>query len=140
MGVLDKYRPLSSQFLTITEFQKYLFHSEAMKYNNSVPNRVAFVGSSSVISGINPDLANGLFIQHGIKLYPVNYGQPGITAPALPLLKNIFLDNKINAIVLVYNTFFFPREYPSPGDDTRWYALRAQFSIPADAFKPIALD
>lgn len=124
MSVLDKYRPLSDRALKIVDFEKYLLHAEAMKYNDSNSNRVAFVGSSSVISGINPDLIMQFFIQRGIELYPINLGQPALSALELPMLKSFFLDKKIKTVVLAYNTCSFPREYLPPERDTRWQALR----------------
>jgi hypothetical protein len=124
MTVLDKYRPLSYKTLGIVDLEKYVLHAEAMKYNDPNSNRVAFVGSSSVISGINPDLVMQIFFQHGIELYPVNIGQPWSSALELPMLKNIFLDKKLKTVVVAYNTSFFPREYLPPETDTRWQAIR----------------
>ncbi len=120
---LDKYRPHPATIDASIFFQKQVFHLQALKLKPDTRNRIVFLGNSSVIQGIDTEIIRDIFSRKAFPLNPYNYGLVGLSALDLPMLKQYVLDDKIQTVVYIYNTFSFGQKKPSDKSTTRWNVL-----------------
>ena len=85
--------------------------------------KVVFLGSSSVVNGIDVERLQPALARTGGGLRAVNYGLAGLMAYELPMLKRYVLKPDVRTVVYLYNTFSFPDELHLQGPRARWDTL-----------------
>lgn len=105
--LLDRYRPEYRPRPLNVHIQKQILHLQYLTMESEIKNRVIFIGSSSVVNGIDVNIIKQILHKNNLDLYPINYGLTGLNAYELPLLKNYIITDKIKVIVYLYNTFSF---------------------------------
>jgi hypothetical protein len=104
---LDRYRPGRPGISTTTNVEKQMLHIEADARLNHATPKVIFIGTSSVVNGIDVNLIKAMWHENGFARTPVNYGLTGLMAYELPFLKKHLMTPEVEAIVFLYNTFCF---------------------------------
>lgn len=104
---LDRYRPGRPGISLTTHVEKQMLHIEADARLNRATPKVIFVGTSSVVNGIDVRLIEAIWRVTGFARTPVNYGLTGLMAYELPFLKTYMMTPQVEAIVFLYNTFCF---------------------------------
>ena len=104
---MDRYRPGRGGITTTTHVEKQMLHIEADARLNQAMPKVVFVGTSSVVNGIDVELIETVWLETGFDRKPVNYGLTGLMAYELPFLKDQLITTEVEAIVFIYNTFCF---------------------------------
>jgi hypothetical protein len=107
LELMDRYRPGLGGITTTTHVEKQMLHIEAdARLNGAVP-KVVFLGTSSVVNGIDVGVIEAVWRKMGFPKRPVNYGLTGLMAYELPFLKEQIIRPENEAIVFLYNTFCF---------------------------------
>lgn len=119
---LDKVRPAYEEISLEVHVQKQVFHLMTMNLHDNLDHRIIFVGSSSVVNGLDVNLIKQIFRANNLGLNPFNYGLTGFMAYELPFMKNMFLDHKVDVVVFLYNTFSFTGFYHPQAINIRWDA------------------
>lgn len=117
---LDEIRPPYGNGDLNVHTQKQMLHLHALERKRDVKNRIVFVGSSSVVNGIDTKIIQKKFSENEFHFYPMNYGLTAFRALELPFLKKQFLADEIDIIVYLYNTFSFGSILDLDKVNTRW--------------------
>ena len=104
---MDRYRPALGNITTMTHVESQYLHAEADSKLNRIEGKVVFMGSSSVVNGIDKNIIQLVWREIGYQGVPVNYGQTGFMAYEMPFMKNMALTPDVKATVFLYNTFCF---------------------------------
>ncbi|MCM8787137.1 MAG: hypothetical protein NC935_03690 [Candidatus Omnitrophica bacterium] len=89
--------------------EKILYRIQTVKKMNLKDKLIIFIGSSSVLSGIDENIVRNIFNIKKIDKIPLNFGLLGMSAIELPFHKDCFLNKNVHLVVYLYNTFSFPR-------------------------------
>jgi len=103
---------------TIVQWQ--MMRIEKMATEKSQYGKVIFVGSSSVVNGIDVNIVDDVLKSSGLNEMSRNYGATGLSAYELPLLKRYLLRPDVRLIVFLYNTFSFGDHFHEQAYLTRW--------------------
>jgi hypothetical protein len=117
---LDSVRPQYGFSSLNVHTQKQMLHLHAQHRQKNIKNRVIFLGSSSVVNGLDMKIFQRNFVEQGTPFYPLNYGLTSFRAMELPFLKEYFLSDEIDIIVYLYNTFSFGNTLDLTRVHIRW--------------------
>jgi hypothetical protein len=87
LELMDRYRPGLGGITTTTHFQKQMLHIEANARLNRAAPKLVFVGTSSIVNGLNVEVIETAWRRIGFPGKPVNYSLTGLMAYELPFLK-----------------------------------------------------
>lgn len=107
LAIWDRYRPALVEATVTTHVQKQMLHIEAESRLNESSSKVIFIGSSSVVNGLDPEVVNTVWDDKGYSGQALNYGQTGLMAYELPFLKEYLFPPRTEAVVFLYNAFSF---------------------------------
>lgn len=139
LEVVNNYLPPYGTTSVRAHVEKQLLHVEAetMLARKQDTPTIIFVGSSSVVNGIDVDLFKKEFKQ-GDAFAVKNFGMTGLMAYELPLLKEYFLAQNVNTVVYLYNTFSFSSVTHPNAIETRWNTLEVLREL--GYYKDITID
>jgi hypothetical protein len=115
---IDIHRPGSIGTPTRVVVEKQLWHLEALA--RSDVDRVAVVGSSSVVNGIDERALRRQLRDQGYPLQPQTLGVTAFLAYELPLLKRLILTPRTRRVVYLYNLYSFADQVHPEAVDSRW--------------------
>lgn len=122
MRIVAAYRPLAHEVTLPTNVVRQMQAVDARlrePASNTAP-RVAFIGSSSVVNGIDVDVIESIWRAEGMKTEVVNAGMTGLVAYELPLLKHLFGHESLSCAVYLYNRFSFGDRFLGTVIGARW--------------------
>ena len=99
--------------------QGQLARVEQMSEQPTAP-KVVFIGSSSVVNGVDVGIIANVWGRAGLRLAPMNYGVTGCVASELPLMRRYLLRADVKAVVYLYNTFSFCQALRPPSTRSVW--------------------
>ena len=115
---IDAHRPGYIGIPIRVVVEKQLWHLEALA--RTAVDRVAIVGSSSVVNGIDERALRQQFRDKGYPLQPQTLGVTAFLAYELPLLKRLILTPRTKRVVYLYNLFSFADQVHPEAVDSRW--------------------
>ncbi len=115
---IDVHRPGYIGIPIRVVVEKQLWHLEALARTGV--DRVAIVGSSSVVNGIDERTLRQQFRDLGYPLQPQTLGVTAFLAYELPLLKRLILTSRTKRVVYLYNLFSFADQVHPEAVDSRW--------------------
>jgi hypothetical protein len=127
VAYIDRNQPISAGISPRFHVERQLWHLEALARRDV--DRVAIVGSSSVVNGIDEAEIVAQLAQAGYPLQPQNLGLMVLLGYELPLLKQLLLTPRTKRIVYLYNLSSFSAEFHPEAIHSRWdlgEALRLQ--------------
>ena len=122
-NTLDPLRPTFIGIDMPIHVEKQIFHIEKLFRENDDRSRIIFVGSSSVVNGVDVKRIDKIFSGESLDYRLLNYGAVGLYAYELPLLKKFLLDQRNVWIVYLYNTFSFGNTFHPTAIRVRWNTL-----------------
>lgn len=105
--LLSEYRPVAGQSTLEVNVARQVLFMDATLRQPAPERRVSVIGSSSVVNGVDADIVNARWSESAQRRRFVNLGQTGLVAYELALLKNFTLDQSLDTIVFLYNSFSF---------------------------------
>ena len=102
---IDGHRPDQSQLSRMAFIEAQFLHVKAQSERDAGKPKIAFVGSSSVVNGIDVAEIDKILRAGGIDVVSLNDGMTSFTAAELPFLKKELLRNDVDLIVYAYNSF-----------------------------------
>ncbi|MBI5739141.1 MAG: hypothetical protein HZA16_00335 [Nitrospirae bacterium] len=126
--VFHRLDPLRPTFIGIDmpiQVQKQIYHIEKLFREPDSQARIIFVGSSSVVNGVDVGRIGNILSAESIDYRPLNYGAIGLYAYELPLLKKYLLDQRNEWVVYLYNTFSFGDTFHPQAIRIRWNTSEA---------------
>lgn len=118
VNYIDVHRPGSIGTPIRVVVEKQLWHLEALARTDV--DRVAIVGSSSVVNGIDEQALRRQLGAGGYPLQPQTLGVTAFLAYELPLLKRLILTPRTKQVVYLYNLFSFADQVHPEAVDSRW--------------------
>jgi hypothetical protein len=122
MRLIDRYRPMYGTIDTRTFVERQMLHVETLARTDLGP-KVAIVGSSSVVNGVDVALIEELWKESGLAVRPLNYGMTSLLASELPFFRRELLPEDVRAVVVLYNTFAFSDVMNPDAHRTRWSTI-----------------
>ena len=104
---MDRYRPGRRGLSTTTHVERQMLHIEAEARLNRRKAKAVFIGTSSVVNGIDVESIEAVWRKTDFNFKPVNYGLTGLMAYELPFLKDQLITSEVEVIIFLYNTFCF---------------------------------
>lgn len=117
---LAKYRPTAGESTLEVNVARQVLTSDARLRLKDPHPRVAIIGSSAVVNGIDAELINKLWDANSTKKTAINLGQTGLIGYELALLKKFTLHPTIDTIVYLYNSFSFADRLLGTVVGVRW--------------------
>lgn len=124
-NTLDPLRPTFIGIDMPIQVQKQIYHIEKLFRETDTQKRIIFVGSSSVVNGLDVTRVRKVFSNESISYRPLNYGAIGLYAYELPFLKKFLLDERNNWVIYLYNTFSFGNTFHPQAISIRWNTTEA---------------
>ena len=118
VAYIDAHRPGSIGVPIRVVVEKQLWHLEALARTGV--DRVAIVGSSSVVNGIDERALRQQLRDKGYPQQPQTLGVTALLAYELPLLKQLILTPRTKRVVYLYNLFSFADQVHPEAVDSRW--------------------
>jgi len=117
-GLLYRYRPHAGTISTYVGAQRQVL---AMDYLSHIDQpEIVFVGSSSVVNGVDAERIQAGFAARGRTERVFNFGVTGLLASGVPMLKRDLIRPNMKTLVYLYNTFAFPDELWPGATEARW--------------------
>lgn len=119
VGIIDRYRPYGAGGGNYI-LEKHAFHIEALGKRSEPLPRVAIVGASPLMAGVDSDLIDRVFQADGVRAVAHNNGIPHFSAYELPIFTRSFLTANTKAVVYLYSIFAFGDEIIPQLNYFRW--------------------
>ncbi|MCC7487984.1 MAG: hypothetical protein IT529_23710 [Burkholderiales bacterium] len=116
---IDARAPVFNSASTVVHIQKQLVHMELASGRAAGSTRVAFVGSSSVVNGVDVALIRSAWRACGLDWDAQNLGAIGLLAHEVPLLKR-YWSGPDTVVVYLYNSFSFADRPMTEAMAFRW--------------------
>jgi hypothetical protein len=96
-------------------------------------SKCLFVGSSSVVNGVDSSILSNIWQRRGVGLVPVNCGVTSFLASELPFFRRYTTRPDIAGVVYMYNTFSFAEGLHPEGTRIAWDTLELlHYATPAE--------
>lgn len=118
--LLSDYRPTAGQSTLEVNVARQVLVMDSTLRQVAAERRVAVIGSSSVVNGVDAEVVNAVWGGGTAKRKFVNLGQTGFVAYELALLKNFTLDQSLDTVVFLYNSFSFADRLLGTVVGARW--------------------
>lgn len=120
LALLSEYRPTAGQSVLEVNVARQVLHTDVVLRRAAPVPRVAVIGSSSVVNGVDAEAVNEIWRSGGPRREFVNLGQTGFVAYELALLKEFTLHDSIDTLVFLYNSFSFADQLLGTVVGVRW--------------------
>jgi hypothetical protein len=138
VAYIDRNQPISAGISPRFHVERQLWHLEALARRDV--DRVAIVGSSSVVNGIDEAEIVAQLAQAGYPLQPQYLGLMVLLGYELPLLKQLLLTPRTKRIVYLYNLSSFSAEFHPEAIHSRWDLREALRLQPVSAWDTATLS
>lgn len=118
VAYIDRNQPTSAGIKPRFHVERLLWHLEALARRDV--DRVAVLGSSSVMNGIDQAALAAQLARAGHELEPQALGLTALLGYELPLLKSVILTRRTRRVVYLYNLWSFAAEFHPDAINVRW--------------------